>query len=82
MNLKLKSGPVIAILTLLVTCANAQFIADFELFNDGVIEDSLLHLAVRIENRTGDTMDLNIDWRIATDNGETLKQMQFPYRLA
>ena len=80
--MKLNSGPVIAILTLLVTCANAQYTTDFELFNDGVIEDSLLHLAVRIENKTGDSMDLKIDWRIASDNGETLKQMQFPYRLA
>jgi len=81
-NLKLKSGPVIAIIMLLATCVNAQFIADFELFNDGVIDDSLLHLAVRIDNKTGDSMDLKIDWRIARDNGETLKQMQFPYKLA
>ena len=82
MSLKLKISTFITLLTLLFTCAKAQFTADFELFNDGVIEDSLLHLAVRIKNGTGDSMDLDIEWRIATDNGETLKHMRFPYRLA
>jgi cephalosporin-C deacetylase len=82
MKIIMKSGLIVAFLTLLISYADAQFRADFELFNDGVVEDSLLQLAVRIDNKTGKTVDLVIDWRIATDNGETLKQMKFPYRVA
>ena len=81
MSIFKKSGFILALLVLGIP-GNAQFTAEFELFKDGVIEDSLLQLAVRIENETGETLELDIDWRIATDNGETVKQMQFPYRVA
>jgi cephalosporin-C deacetylase-like acetyl esterase len=63
----------------LFSCSSTPFTASFELYNDGVIKDSLLQLAVRIENNTSKTLDLDIEWRIATDNGETVKRMQFPY---
>jgi cephalosporin-C deacetylase len=78
----LKSGLILALLTIMGSSSEAQFIADFKLFNDGVIEDSLLQLAVRIENKTTEMLNLDIEWRIATDDGEILKQMQFPYRVA
>ena len=81
MSIFRKSGIILALLVLGVY-GKAQFTADFELFQDGVVKDSLLQVAVRIENGTGETLELDIDWRIATDNGKTLKQMQFPYRVA
>jgi cephalosporin-C deacetylase len=78
----LKIGLFIATLSLLFSCTKTPFIADFEIYNDGVIKDSLLQLAVKIENKTEKTLDLDIEWRIATDNGETVKQMHFPYSLS
>ncbi len=64
---------------LLFSCTSTPFTANFELHNDGVIQDSLLQLPIKIENKSDDSLVLIIEWRIATDNGETLKQMHFPY---
>lgn len=77
----IKYIPFAVILLLLFSCTSKPFTANFELYNNGVIQDSLLQLTVKIENNTSKTLDLDIEWRIATDNGETIKQMRFPYSL-
>ncbi len=64
---------------LLFSCTSTPFTANFELHNDGVIQDSLFQLPIKIENNSDGSLVLDIEWRIATDNGETLKQMHFPY---
>lgn len=81
MKHKTNIGLIAAILSVLFSCNSVPFSADFELDNNGVIQDSLLQLAVKIENNTSKTLDIDIEWRIATDNGETIKQMRFPYSL-
>jgi len=79
-RLYIKSSLVVVLLVLAVS-GSAQIKAEFQLFNEGVIKDSLLQVAVRIQNGTGENLELDIEWRVATDNGETLKQMQFRYRV-
>jgi cephalosporin-C deacetylase len=70
---------LIIVMALMTACNYSPFIADFELYNEGVVEDSLLQIAVKIDNPSSRSLDLDIEWRIATDNGETLKRMIFPY---
>ncbi len=77
----IKNALFAGILLLLFSCSSKPLTADFELYSDGVIQDSLLQLAVKIENNTSKTLELDIEWRIATDNGETIKQMRFPYSI-
>lgn len=69
------------LISLLFSCTKNPFTAEFELFNDGIVEDSLLQISVRIENTTHKNQDLDIEWKITTDNGERVKQMQFTYTL-
>lgn len=75
----IKNALIVIMLSQLFSCNSIPFTAEFELYNEGIIQDSLLQVAVKIGNNTSKKLDLYIEWRIATDYGETIKRMQFPY---